>query len=476
MAGNSNRQSQRQESKARKAKAATVMASELLTMTPEDLETRAINEVDGNPALEKGREAGMVDEGVEGGESAQRQVVRNISYGVSEKVIKRFEHQAASEETLIEHMEEQINSSTLDDRQRLIASYIVGSLDRNGYFRDDPYALADDISFKESIDVDEDEVLEVLGHIQQMDPVGIGARDLRECLLLQLAQRNTRYTRTARRIVDECFKDFVSNRPDRIASTLGISQDELSEVLLKEIRKLDPKPGGAYDTSDTDFMLQVTPTFVINVDDEQISYEIPNRVPELYVSGAYIEAFDMLDGKEKLSDSDREVRDSIKKNIDNADIFVSALQMRQETLKQTIEAILKLQHDYFINNGDPTCLRPMKLKDLERITGRNASVLSRATSGKYMSTPWGLVKVRDLFSESSRQVNADGEEEEISTRQIKARLQQLVDDEDKTKPLSDDKLAQLLQAEGYSIARRTVGKYREQLNIPTKNMRREFKQ
>ncbi len=400
--------------------------------------------------------------------------IRNTSHGANEKILERFERRAAYNETLIEHMKEQINSSSLDNRQRLIADYIVGSLDRNGYFRDDPYALADDISFKEGIDVSEDEVLDVLAHIQQMEPVGIGARDLRECLLLQLRQRNTQYSATARRIVDECFKDFMGNRLDRIANTLGISLDEVNEVYDKEIRKLDPKPAGAYDTSDSEFMMQVTPTFVVNVDGDEISYEIPNRIPELYVAEAYREALDSLDSKEQLSDSEREVRKAIKDNVDKADVFVSALQMRQETLKQTIEAILHLQQDYFLNNGDPSCLKPMKLKDLERITGRNASVLSRATSGKFMSTPWGLVKVRDLFSESSRQINADGHEEEISTRQIKTRLQQLVDNEDKSKPLSDDKLTQLLQSEGYNIKRRTVNKYRDQLDIPTAALRREY--
>lgn len=462
----SSRQTQRIVQKGPSVQAVTVIASELLKMTPEDAEVKVLNESESNPAIEKTEQDHDV--------ALDKQYVRNITYGVSGKVQEIFEKKAAYSETLIEHMQEQISSSPLDERQRMIADYIVGSLDRNGYFRDDPYALADDISFKESLLVEEHEVIEVLHHIQQMEPVGIGAQDLKECLMLQLSHRNSPYTATARTIVDKCFNDFMGNRRDRIARTLSLSVDEVNEVYAKEIRKLDPKPAGAYDTSDTDYMLQVTPTFVVSVDVDQITYEIPNRIPELHVSQAYKEALEHYDHKENLSESEKEEKKSIKDNVDSADVFVSALKMRQETLKQTIEAIVHMQRDFFLNNGDPAHLKPMKLKDLERMTGRNASVLSRATSGKYVSTPWGLMPLRELFSERGKHIDDSGQEGEVSTRIIKEKLRQIIANEDKSHPLSDDRLEKMLNEEGFQIKRRTVAKYRVQLGLPTASLRREY--
>lgn len=455
----------RQETRGPQAPAAvTVMASELLSLTPEDTEKLVENEVDTNLAIEKS------DKDEDGG----KQYTGRITYGVSAKAQEMFERKTAYTETLIEHMEEQISSSTLNERQRIIAGYVVGSLDRNGYLRDDPYYLADDISFNENENYEESEVVAVLKAIQQMDPVGIGARDLKECLLLQLAHRHTPLTPLATRIVEKCFKDFLNNRRDHIAKSLGVTVDEVNEVYEREIRKLDPKPAGAFDNSDVDSGVHITPTFIVEVEDDQITFEIPNRIPELYISESFKDAVDNLNERQHLNDKEKEDKKNMAENMDKAEVFISALQMRQETLRQTMEAIIHVQREFFLNNGDDDYLKPMKLEDLARITGRNTSVMSRATSGKYISTPWGLMPMRELFSEGGKQVKEDGSEETVSTRAIKKRLKAIVDGEDKSKPLSDDALCAILKKEGYKIERRTVAKYRGLLNIPKAALRRKF--
>lgn len=466
MADNNVRLGQRlkQEQK-KKAASITVKASELLGCSPEDIETIVENEVESNYALEKG-----MDE-----KDTERQpYVQKVTYGVTAKVQEIFEKTTPSSETLIEHMEEQINASNMNERQKVIAQYIVGSLDRNGYLRDDAWTIADDITFKENYSVEEDEVLEVIKEIQKMDPVGIAAHDLKECLLLQLAQRHTPLTPLATRMVDKCFKDFLNNRRDHIARTLGATITEVNEAYEKEIRKLDPKPAGAYDSDGNDNSLHVTPTFIITVEDEQISYEIPNRIPELHVSETFSTAYDELNQRKTLSDGDAQAKEQIGKNVESADIFVSALMMRMETLKQTIEAIIKIQREFFINNGDVEFLKPMKLEDLANITGRNTSVLSRATSSKYMATPWGLMPVRELFSEGCTRTMPDGKEVVISTRVVQNRLRTLIDEENKNKPMSDEALCNVLKQEGYDIQRRTVAKYRDLLGIPVAAQRRKF--
>lgn len=447
------------------APAVRVMASELLNLTPDEFEIHVDNVVSANLAIEKSEK---------NADDTPRPHLGKVTYGVSSKVQEIFEQKAAYTETLIEHMEEQINASNLNERQRLIASYIVGSLDRNGYLRDDPYNLACDISFKESSNYDEEEVIQVLKVIQQMDPVGIGARDLKECLLLQLAQRHTQYTPLATRIVGKCFKDMLNNRRDHIAKALGITIEEVNTVYAREIRKLDPKPAGAFDSSDADAGVQVTPTFIIDIEDDQITYEIPNRIPELHISQSYKDAVVELDKHKDQSNKEKEEEGTLSDKIEKADIFISALEMRQETLRQTIEAIIHIQRDFFLNNGDEQLLKPMKLEDLSKRTGRSTSVLSRATSGKYISTPWGIMPMRELFSESLTTVNDEGQVVEVSTRAVKNRLKALIDGEDKSKPLADAILCDLLNKEGFKISRRTVAKYRDQMDIPVAQHRRQF--
>lgn len=373
-------------------------------------------------------------------------------------------------ETLLEDLERQIALYPFSDKQRLIAKHIVGNLDNSGFFGTDPYELADFVTFKEGLPTEEDEVLQVLEVVQSFEPVGIAARNLQESLLMQLKQRHTPYTPLATRMIDECYDDLMELRVDRIVEKLGITLQDVKDVLKNEIRKLDPKPGGGINSTSGDDH-SVVPTFIIDIDGNDIRYEIPNNIPELYISKSYEDSLDEYKNKKELTKQEEEVRKTILKDINNADIFIKALKMRQETLSLTIEAIIKHQADYFTSNGDVFKLKPMKLEDLEALSGRDKSTLSRATAEKYVRTPWGLMALRDFFSEGINKKAPDGTVTKVSTMEVKAVLQDIVDNEDKQHPLSDETLCSRLNEQGYDIARRTVVKYRDQLNIPNAKMR-----
>lgn len=452
-----------EQKQARRVAAIKAAAASLLEQTPEEIIETAEAEADKNPAIERD---------TQNNDPGQRMVVS--TNGLSSKAVQFYENTASNPVSLNSFMEEQINESDLDEKQRVIANYIVGNLDNNGYLERDTYSLSIDISSNESTYIDEEEVIEVLKHIQSMKPAGIAARDLQECLLLQLDQRNTSLTPLARTMIENHFKDFINNRRDRIATALGVSQETVNDIYTREIRKLDPKPGGSFDSPTVDRPLQVTPTFIITVEDDEINMEIPNRVPELYVSQSYKDVADELDSKDDLSDDEKVTKDAIEKNIMDAEVFISAMQMRKETLKQTMDAILRIQRQFFLSNGDETTLKPMRLEDISIITGRDKSVLSRATNGKYVKTPWGIMSLRDLFSEGTTRRNHDGEEETISTREIKALIKEIIDNEDKTSPLSDSALCELLEQRGYTVKRRTINKYRDQLGIPVKSLRKVY--
>lgn len=453
-----------EQKQARRVAAIKAATASLLEQTPEELIETTEAEADKNPAIEKSAQ----DE-----DSPTRMVIS--TNGLSSKAVQFYESTTSNPVSLNSFMQEQINESDLDEKQRMIANYIVGNLDDNGYLDRDTYSLSIDISSSESTYIDEDEVLEVLKQVQAMKPSGIAARDFKECLLIQLDQRHTPLTPLARKMINEHFKDFINNRRDRIATALHVSQETVNEVYTREIRKLDPKPGGSFDSPTVDRPMQVTPTFIITVEDDEINMEIPSRIPELYVSQSYRDVADELDSKEDLTSDEKDTRDAIEKNISDAEVFISALQMRQETLKQTMDAILRIQRQFFLSNGDETMLKPMRLEDISQMTGRDNSVLSRATNGKYIKTPWGIMALRDLFSEGSTRRNKDGKEETISTREIKSLIKEIIDNEDKSAPLSDIALCTMLEERGYTIKRRTVAKYRDQLGIPTKALRKVFK-
>ena len=477
-----------------RAKAINVLVSKLIDGTEDDVLNAIQNELNSNPALEQDmdnkdtHEQEPYDDGGEDENNAEdtESSIDNPyeTSGDYDDDDDRMaipqgggsfsDYNARSEESLIENLGHQIGESSLNDKQKLIALHIVGNLDDNGWLTLDSYSIANEVSFKEGVLVDEDEVDEVLAVVQEMDPAGIGAHDLQECLLLQLKRRATPFTPLATRMVKECFNDFKTRRIDRIAGTLGVTVQEVNDLYREEIQKLDPRPGGGYSSSGPDGSQHVTPTFIITVEDGNIKLEVPNNIPELYISQSYQDVLNGFSSRKRLSAIEASEKKQIMNNIISASNLIRALEMRQNTLWQAMDAIVRYQRDYILSNGDVYALKPMKLENLSELTGRDTSILSRATRGKYVLTPWGTVSLKEFFSEGVDRNNPDGTVSVVSTSELKEVLQDIVNQEDKHRPLSDDNLCVKLKDMGYDIARRTVAKYRDELGIPKASMRKEY--
>ena len=380
-------------------------------------------------------------------------------------------------ESLLEHMAPQIDECDFTEHQRTIAEFIVGNLNDWGYLTRSIGEIADDITFREYEYTSADEVDEVLQVVQTFDPPGIAARNVPECIMLQLEHSTHPLAEQAKQMVTNYYNDMVSNHPDRIARGMGISLDEV-EDLWHVIRRLNPKPGAPFSTDGLNGNNAISHTFIISVENDEVVAEIPNRIPELSVAVSSRQAmmkYEKTEGHRPLTQDEKTIRDQLKKHITDVDLLVKALSMRRKTLAQTIQAIITIQRDYFLSGGDERELKPMTLKDLSEITGRDASIMSRATNDKYALTPWGTIKMRSLFSEKGVCTDKDGNEVTVATRRIKIELVKIVDAEDKTHPLSDDAIVKALKELGYNVARRTVGKYRDEMQIPPSSKRKVYR-
>ena len=363
---------------------------------------------------------------------------------------------------------DQLGYRNLDKHQYDIAAFIIGSLDEDGYLRRDIESLVDDLAFRANIETDADEVESMLKIIQEFDPAGVGARDLRECLLLQLKTcKQTPEVVNAERILEEEFQEFSNRHFQKIMSRLGISEDELKAATAR-IVKLNPSPGGQIDDSYSDQAQQIVPDFILEDNDGQLSFSMPRfNIPELRVNQKYA---DMLMSSKNSSDrAQKEAVSFVKQKLDSAKWFVEALKQRQNTLKKTMQAILDFQYDYFLT-GDETSLKPMVLKDIAEITGFDISTISRVVNSKYIETHFGILPLKYFFSEGME--NKEGEE--VSARELKKVLQECVDAEDKKKPLTDEQLVEEMSKRGYKVARRTIAKYRGMLGIPLARWRKEL--
>jgi len=363
---------------------------------------------------------------------------------------------------------EQLGFRHLDDHQRTIAQFIIGSLDDDGYLRRDIDSLVDDLAFRAGVEATPAEVLDMLGVIQQFDPSGVGARDLRECLLIQLGDRKqTVPVMNAERIMTDYFDEFKNRHFQKIMSRMRITEDDMKDV-LREIQKLNPSPGGQIDDSYNDQAQQIVPDFRLDYEDGELILSMPRfSIPELRVNRRYA---DILENSKYTSErSQKEAATFVKQKLDSAKWFIEALKQRQNTLESTMRAILEYQHDFFID-GDETNLRPMVLKDIAEMTGFDISTISRVVNSKYIETHFGIFPLKYFFSEGLE--NQDGEE--VSTREIKKVLRECVEGEDKHNPLTDDELVDELNRHGYKVARRTIAKYRAQLDIPKARLRREL--
>ena len=363
----------------------------------------------------------------------------------------------------------QLNTFILNDSERTIAEFLVGSIDDMGYIRRTVQDIVDDLAFTQGIYTDEPTVERILELVQELEPVGVGARDLQECLLLQLKHKTpSEEVELAMNLITDQFEAFSKKHYDKLLQKFDVTQQELKKA-INEIEKLNPKPGGSFDGNQK-MIEHIVPDFTIRIVDGELELLLNGRnAPELHVSKDYKE---MLQSYKVTSDKSHAQKDAvqfIKQKLDSAKWFIDAIKQRQETLYVTMNAIMHYQEEYFLD-GEETNLRPMILKDIADMVGLDISTVSRVANSKYVDTPYGTKLIKEFFSESM--TNDQGEE--VSTIEIKNILQQVISEEDKQKPLPDDQLAEILKEKGYPIARRTIAKYREQLDIPVARLRKKI--
>jgi len=370
-----------------------------------------------------------------------------------------------------EHLESQIGLRDLTDKQEILGQYIIGNIDEDGYLRRELINIVDDLAFLQNIETTEEELEVVLKIIQDLEPAGVGARTLKECLLLQIDKRDKSLpaVRLAYTILDSYFEEFSKRHYDKIIARLDIEESDL-KAAIDEVLKLNPKPGGVYNDPFSKSSQPIIPDFILELSEDGFDLHLNSRnLPELRLSSAYNE---MLRSYSKDKNQKKEMKDAVqfvKQKIDSAKWFIDAIRQRQNTLLLTMNAILEYQKEYFID-GDETRLRPMILKDVAEMTGFDISTVSRVANSKFIQTHFGILPLKYFFSEGLQTDTG----EEVSTREIKRILQDCIDNEQKRKPLTDERLTEILQEKGYQIARRTVAKYREQLNIPVARLRKEI--
>ena len=374
--------------------------------------------------------------------------------------------------SLQEYLVEQLGYRNLPERDMRLAVYLIGSIDEDGYLRRDLESVADDIAFTMGLETTAGELERLLGIIHELEPAGIGARDLRECLLLQMAQMpvNTRPRRLAKKILTNYFDEFVKKHYEKLMARLQISEDDFRDAIA-EIRHLSPKPGNLYAEGGTDTTPYIIPDFILDYQDGRFNLSLNSyNVPEVRVNRRYMEMIREMVGSDGLvKEKDKEAIQFVKNKIDSAKWFISAIKQRHDTLMRTMQTILDYQQEYF-KDGDKSKLRPMILKDIADRTGLDVSTISRVVNSKYVQTQFGIILLKSLFSEAMQTDSG----EEVSSYEIKNILQQCIDEEDKRRPLTDETLMDILNSKGYRIARRTVAKYREMLGIPVARLRKQI--
>jgi RNA polymerase sigma-54 factor len=384
---------------------------------------------------------------------------------------KRMEIPFSTGSSFHELLEAQLGLRDLTDKQKILGEYILGNLDEDGYLRRELENIVDDLAFLQNVTTTVEELEEVLLVIQDLEPAGVGARTLRECLLLQIEKKDHSIpaVELSHKILDHYFDEFTKRHYDKIISRLGIEENEL-KASIEEILKLSPKPGGGFSDPYNKSAQQIIPDFILESNDGILDLHLNSRnLPELRLSKTYNE---MLQTYNRGKGQNKELKDAVlfvKQKIDSAKWFIDAIKQRQNTLLLTMNAILKYQEEYFYE-GDETKLKPMILKDVAEMTGLDISTVSRVANSKYIQTHFGIFPLKFFFSEGLQTDSG----EEVSTREIKRILQDCIDNEEKRRPLTDERLTEILQEKGYQIARRTVAKYREQLNIPVARLRKEI--
>jgi len=467
-----------------------IQLMKLIQLPTQAFEQRLKQELEENPALESGKEESqdMDDEyGDTFDESSDSETIDteeiNIDEYLSDDEIPDYRTQANNyspddEERSIpyaagisfnQYLLNQLNTVYLDDGQWAIAEFLVGSVDESGYIRRPLPDIMDDLAFTQNTYVELEEIEEVLKEVQQLDPPGVGARSLEECLILQLKRKNRKPSvELAIEILERSFEQFTKKHYTKLIQKHHVTEDQLKEA-IGEIERLNPKPGGSYSGS-TRIVEHIVPDFSIRIVDGELELTLNGRnAPELHVSKEYN---NMLEGYKSAKEKSRSQRDTvlfIKQKLDAAKWFIDAIKQRQQTLFVTMSTIMEYQREYFLS-GDERKLRPMILKDIADQIDMDVSTVSRVANSKYVDTPYGTKLIKEFFSEAMK--NEQGED--VSTREIKKILETMIGEEQKKKPLTDDRLAKILKEKGYPIARRTVAKYREQLGIPVARLRKQI--
>ncbi|KAF5037413.1 RNA polymerase sigma-54 factor [anaerobic digester metagenome] len=454
-----------------------IQTIKLLELPTLELEQRIKKELEENPVLDEGGDDEERDERDESESgnlslsdySAEDQIPSYKLYANNQGKDLKQEYSIFSvKESFHQSLISQLGFSDMDEHSRTIAKYIIGSLDDDGYLRRDTDSLADDIAFRQGIVTDVHEVERILAKIQEFEPAGIGARDLRECLLLQIkSRRESKAQKIAKKILEDFFTEFTKKHYSKIISRMDITEDDLKDA-IEEIVHLNPRPGGQIDDSYAEQAQQVVPDFLLEYKDGELVMSMPRfTVPELRVNKRYADL--LVSSANSSSREGKEAATFVKQKLDSAKWFIEAIRQRYNTLENTMNAIIEFQRDYFIE-GDETKLRPMVLKNIAEKTGLDISTISRVVNCKYIQTHFGIYPLKYFFSEGLMTDSG----EEVSTREIKNILASSIDVEDKKKPLTDEELVSVLSDKGYKVARRTVAKYREQLNIPIARLRKEL--
>jgi RNA polymerase sigma-54 factor len=464
----------------------------LLQVPTAELDARIEEELEINPALEEGKELEPEDLKDTDGEQTEQETddfgqeeegVLNLDEYLHSDEIAGYKMQGdgpsdeeeretpiATSATLMDSLISQLGFLKLDERRTLIGKQLIGSIDEDGYIRRELEAIVNDLAFSAGIQTTLEELEELLQKVQMFDPAGIAARDLRECILLQLERKDPHNPAVvmAIRIIDDYFDEFTKKHYDKILKKLNTDDEDLLKQAVKLITKCNPKPGGS-GTGDikTQYLI---PDFILINNSGKLELSLNSRnAPELKISRAYSE---MLDTYDKASKKDKKLKEAatfVKQKLDAAKWFIDAIKQRQQTLLRTMNAIIEYQYDYFLE-GEESKLRPMILKDIAEKIDMDISTVSRVANSKAIQTEFGIFPLKYFFSEG---ISTDAGED-VSSREVKAILKEFIEGEDKKHPLSDDKLEKLLNIKGYNIARRTVAKYREQMNIPVARLRKEL--
>lgn len=462
-----------------------IQLMKLVQLQTQSLEARIKQEIEENPALQEGKE--KTEDNFENDASDEREVrdsMEEINWddylGDDETPDYRtkannyssddemYEAPVLVNESFHDSLISQLRLRDLSSEELELVVYLVGTIDDDGLLRRDLIDIVDDLAFSQGVFTEEKELERLLEIIQDLDPPGVGGRDLRECLMLQLERKRPSFkVNLALSILDNHFDSFVKRHYQKLMDRLGVNEDELRDA-IEEIGRLNPKPGGSSNLSRP--TENVIPDYNLQIVDDELELTLNGRnAPELSLSRQYRDMLEHYKASKEKNKAEKEAALFVKQKLDSAKWFIDAIVQRQQTLMLTMQSILNYQRDYFLT-GDERKLRPMILKDIAEEIGMDISTVSRVASNKYIQTPYGTFLIKRFFSESM--TNSDGEE--VSTREIKKILEDTVAEEDKRKPMTDDALAKILKEKGYPIARRTVAKYREQLDIPVARMRKEL--